>query len=338
MHPLPIRGPHRSAVVGASVSSLRRAPVVLGLLLGLFGCEGRAPPENPGPAPQCPYGDCGGGEPLRPEGSVRIAAFNVHRLFDTVCDSGKCGGSEYEALPTQAEFDAQVGRLATSISTLDADVVMLAEVETQVGLDALQARLPEFPHAILGETGGTASVDVAVLSAFPITSVGSHRDRVLTRPDGSTTRFSRELLEVHLDVRGKEVIVFAAHFRSKVDDDPGRRYAEADTTRVVVSQAAARAPKALVVLGGDLNDVPGSAPINALERDAALLRVAKDRPDDQTWTYMYSGQKQAIDHLFVANAASGTYVPGTFRAAREGSRGFGGSDHAAVVADFLPSP
>ncbi|NTX38638.1 endonuclease/exonuclease/phosphatase family protein [Myxococcus sp. CA051A] len=335
---LPIRGPHRSAVIGACVSSLRRAPLLMGLLFGVLGCEGRPPPENPGPVNPCPSGTCGGGQVVRPEGSVRIAAFNVHRLFDTVCDSGKCGGSEYEALPTPGVFDAQVGRLASSLTTLDADIVLLSEVETQVGLDALQARLPEFPHAVLGETGGTASVDVAVLSAFPITSVGSHRDRVLTRPDGSTTRFSRELLEVHLDVNGKEVIVFAAHFRSKVDDDPGRRYAEADTTRTIVAQAAARAPKALVVMGGDLNDVPGSAPITAMERDGQLLRVAKDRPDDQTWTYVYSGQKQAIDHLFVANAAGGTYVPGSFRAAREGGGGFGGSDHSAVLADFLPSP
>ncbi|MCK8502928.1 endonuclease/exonuclease/phosphatase family protein [Myxococcus sp. MISCRS1] len=334
---LSTRGARPLAFVGALGPSFLRARLVWGLFVGLLGCDGRPPPDLPGA--ECPSGPCGNGdgEAIRPEGSVRIAAYNVHRLFDTVCDSGRCGGTEYEELPTRDEFDAQVARLSGAIGLLDADVVLLAEVETQAGLDALQARLPEFPHAVLGEIHEPASVDVGVLSAFPITSVVTHRHRALTRPDGSSTRFAREFLEVHLDVNGKEVIVFAAHFKAKSNDDPGRRYAEASAARDIVTQAAARAPRSLVVMGGDLNDTPGSAPIDALEQDGMLKRVAKDRPDDQTWTYNYSGRKQAIDHLFVANNAAGTYVPGSFRAVRDGS-GYGGSDHAAVKADFMPGP
>jgi endonuclease/exonuclease/phosphatase (EEP) superfamily protein YafD len=295
---------------------------LLGLALCLLGCEGREPaPREPEAA-----------DPLR------VAAFNVHRLFDTVCDSGACGGSNFEAQPSPDAFAAQAGQLAAALNALDADIVLLSELETQASLDALTSRLPRFPHAVLGETGSPASVDVAVLSAYPITQVLRHRSRTLYRPDGSATRFSRELLEVHLDVEGAKVIVFAAHFRSKVDDDPGRRFAEADAARDIVSSAAAAAPGALVVLGGDLNDVPGSEPLNALERGGALLRVASDRPDSETWTYSYFGEYQAIDHLYLARGG-GTYVPGSFRAARAGSRGgYGGSDHAAVYADFLPAP
>lgn len=263
----------------------------------------------------------------------------MHRLFDTVCHSSACGGSSFEALPSPEAFATQAGQLASAIASLDADVVLLAELETQASLDALQERLPDFPHAVLGETGSAASVDVAVLSAFPITQVLGHRDRVLVRPDGSTTRFSRELLEVHLDAQGAQAIVFAAHFRSKVDDDPGRRLAEAEAARDIVSSVAGAAPGALVVLGGDLNDTPGSAPLNALERGDSLLRVSSDRPANATWTYSYFGEQQAIDHLYLARGGGGTYVPGSFRAARDSSRGgFGGSDHAAVYADFLPAP
>lgn len=271
------------------------------------------------------------------EGSVRIAAFNVQRLFDTVCDSGECGGNNYEALPTPSAFGLQADRLASAISRLNADVVLLAEVETQASLDGLTSRLPRFGYSELGETGTPASVDVAVLSVHPITDVRGHRERTLWRPDGTATRFSRELLEVHLDVDGKKVIVFSAHFRSKSNDDPGRRFAEAAATRNIVASAAQAAPDALVVLGGDLNDVPGSEPITALERDGALLRVASDRPDSETWTYAYYGDLQAIDHLYLARGG-GSYVPGSFRTARDPRGGYGGSDHAAVYADFLPAP
>jgi endonuclease/exonuclease/phosphatase family metal-dependent hydrolase len=191
---------------------------------------------------------------------------------------------------------------------------------------------------VLGETDTPASVDVGVLSAWPILDVRGHRDQVLRRPDGSTTTFSRELLEVHLDVEGTRVIVFAAHFKSKSNDDPGRRLAEARAAHGIVTAVAAAHPRALVVLGGDLNDEPGSPPLAALEQDGALLRVASDRPDGVVWTYSYGGDLQAIDHLLLARNAGGVYLPGSFQAVRDSSRGLGGSDHAAVVADFILTP
>lgn len=337
MPPSPLRSlrPRFSAAVRSNFA-------LCGLLLAFAGCEGRDPQTLPAPdAGPCVSGVCttpDSGTPIGSGTRVRIASFNVRRLFDTVCDSGSCGGSNYEALPTPTEFAQQAERLARGIIALNADVVLLEEVETQTSLDELQRRIPGFGFSQLGEIGTAASVDVAVLSRHPITDVRRHRDQYIIRPDGSYTRFSRELLEVHLDVGGAEAIVFAAHFRSKVDDDPGRRIAEATASRDIVSGVAKATPGALVVFGGDLNDVPGSDALNALEKDGALLRVASDRPDSETWTYVYSGQRQAIDHLYLAPApAGGTYVPGSFRVAREGNS-YGGSDHCAVYADFLVEP
>jgi uncharacterized protein len=310
-------------------------------VLAFAGCDGRSPQTQSVPdAGACVQGNCpqpDSGTPGDPSGNrVRIAAFNVHRLFDTVCDTGSCGGTNYEELPTPEEFDAQVTQLGQGITALNADIVLLEEVETQNSLDGLMKKVPRFPYAMLGETYTKASVDVAVLSRYAITEVRSHRNKSLYRPDGSFTRFSRDLLEVHVDVDGTRVIVFAAHFRSQVDDDPGRRVAEANGAREILLDSAREFPDALIVLGGDLNDIPGSDAINAL--DQALLRVAKDRPDNETWTYFYSGRGQAIDHLYLAPNKGGAYVPGSFRVAREPTGGYGGSDHGAVYADFALTP
>jgi predicted extracellular nuclease len=269
------------------------------------------------------------------QGAVRIAAFNVRRFFDTVCESGACGGSAYEALPNADQFTARANQLAAAITSLKADVVLLEEVETVACLGALRDRLPDFREAVLGETWTAASVDVGVLSRHPITLRRGHRDStVLTRPDGTTTRFAREFLEVHLDVGGARVIVFPAHFRSKVDDDPGRRLAEAQAARTILTTVAEAHPGALVVLGGDLNDTPASPPLDALELEGALRRVASDRPPTHTGTYLYAGEWQALDHLYVTRDAASRYLPGSFRTVRDSSRGLGGSDHAAVLADF----
>ena len=323
--------------------------LLVGLWLALAGSAGCVEGQSFAPqSPELPPGtsedggspsDAGSGQPEPAAGTVRIAAFNVHRFFDTVCDSGSCGGTAYEELPTLQAFTAKAERLARAIASMKAGVVLLSEVETQAGLDALQARLPGYSTAVLGEIGTPASVDVAVLSRYPLREVRRHRaQRILIRPDGTATQFSRELLEVRLGVEGiegAELVVFAAHFRSKVDDDPGRRYAEAQASRDILTAAAAEHPTALVVLGGDLNDVPGSPPLDALESGGALLRVSRDMPLEEVGTIWFQGASLAIDHLYRARDGSGLDVPGSFRVVRDApGSGLGGSDHAAIQADF----
>jgi len=266
-----------------------------------------------------------------PRPGTRVAAFNVRRLFDEVCDSAMCGAGDFEVVATAAQIEARTTKLAERLGSLDADVIMLEEIETAALLDKVAAKMPGYVTHVLGETGFTASVDVGVLSRFPTLEVKTHRDATLKRPDGSTTTFTREFLEVHLDREGKRVIAFAAHFRSKNNDDPGRRYAEAVAARDIVASVASENPEALVALGGDLNDVPGSEPLNAL--DEKLTRVSTGMPNDAIATYWFEGRGQPIDHLYVPTLDR--YRKGTFTVAREpGARTFADSDHAAVVADF----
>ena len=92
-------------------------------------------------------------------------------------------------------------------------------------------------------------------------------------------------------------------------------------------------PDALIVLGGDLNDTPGSAPINALESGGQFLRVASELGADAA-TYTYRGQAQAIDHLYLVDTPGGQFVTGTARVVRSNSRGLAGSDHAGLVGTF----
>ncbi|MGC4117749.1 MAG: hypothetical protein QM765_24975 [Myxococcales bacterium] len=187
--------------------------------------------------------------------------------------------------------------------------------------------------AVLGEMNYPGSVDVAVMARGTLLEVRKHAATTpLTRPDGTTTSFARELLEVHLDEGGQRVIVFAAHFKSQNSDDPGRRLAEAQGAAKIVAASAAEFPDALVVLGGDLNDDPGSDPINALTASGELLRVAQDLPPADQLTYLGFGG-HAFDHLFVATQARGTCLPGSVKAVCENS-GYAGSDHCALRADF----
>ena len=301
----------------------------LPFLLVLAGCA----------APTALSDDAGVDQPAPTR--VRVATFNVRRFFDTTCQSGACGPGDFEAVLTAQAFDARATELAQALTALEADVVSLQEVENQACLDALLGKLTQvFPHGALGETGAPASMDVAVLSRTPLEQVLGHRAQErLTRPDGSTTTFSRELLEAHVRASdGTEVVLFAAHFRSKVSDDPGRRLAEAQATRRVLAALAEANPGALVLLGGDLNDTPGSPPLDALTAEpGGLRRAAEDLPEAAQATFVFNGQGQAIDHLLQAVTPAGALVPRSARVWKAG-RGYGGSDHAALTADYQLSP
>ena len=278
------------------------------------------------------------GSTARP-GIIRVATFNVRRFFDTVCETGKCGPSDFEEQPSQAAFDAQVDTLAKGIALIDPDVISLEEVETARCLDALVAKLATlgktFPIAHLGEIGSPGSVDVAILARGALGEVKTHRQTPIPLASGGTTTFSRELLEIRMTFGARQVVMFAAHFRSQYNDDPARRLAEAKATKIIVSQTATDLPEALVLLGGDLNDTPGSDAINALEEGGALVRVAKDIPALDQATYTFQGQKNAIDHIFVGAPQAARYVAKSAVAYRNDTRGsFAGSDHAALGAEF----
>ncbi len=277
---------------------------------------------------------------IPPPIEVKIATFNVKQFFDTTCDSGRCTAQSFEILPTDSEFEAKSRQLVQGIASLNADVILLQEIETDECLMALKNLLGDtYQTSFLGETNASASLDVGIISTLPLVQTVSYQDEAipLVGQQGNTY-FTREFLEVHLDLDGALLIVFNAHFRSKYPpDDPAQRLAEASAANEIVTATSQANPDALVVFGGDLNDVPGSAPINALENGGSLFRVAGELGADAA-TYIYRGEGQAIDHLYFASTGSGRFVPGTARVVRNSTRGLAGSDHSALVGVFSIVP
>lgn len=291
---------------------LSRRPPIAAILIALVSC---APPAPDGPR-------------------LAIATFNVQMLFDTVCHSVSCNGQDdFERNPTEAQFAAHADELAAAIRNLNADVVTLQEVENQVALDALHTRLDDlYPIAIIGETGPPASIDVATFARGELLEVHTHLDRPLTTTSGVITYFKRALLETHLDLDGQRIIVFNAHFKSKYDDDPEQRLAEATGARELVLERVEQYPSAVILLAGDLNDTPGSAALETLEAGDALNRVTAELGAD-AGTIVFGGSYRAIDHIYQATGGAGRFVVGTASVHRDG-RGLANSDHAALRAEF----
>jgi endonuclease/exonuclease/phosphatase family metal-dependent hydrolase len=96
-------------------------------------------------------------------------------------------------------------------------------------------------------------------------------------------------------------------------------------------------PDSLIVLAGDLNDEPGSPPLNALD-SSSLLRTASDKSLNEQCTYNYGGCSK-IDHIYLSLEGAGEYVPYSSEVIKDGGCGYGpyclgSSDHAALKAEF----
>ena len=277
---------------------------------------------------------------LPPKANIKIATFNVSRYFDTACDTGECWDGAYEDYPTPSEFNSKSSQLVSAIKGMDADIVLLQEVENEACLDELKEGLSAiYPSSVMGETGAPASLDVATLGRVDVLEVRTHRNYSIPHPDGGWTKFSREFLEVHFDWKGWRVVVFNAHFKSKTNDDPGRRLAEAMKARQIIEATAKEYPYALIVLAGDINDVPDSPPLKELEKGGLMHRIAKEIPSGGDWTYNYFGKFRAIDHIFLVTTGWGEFESGTAKVFRdEAGSGWGGSDHGAVTGSFSMTP
>jgi endonuclease/exonuclease/phosphatase family metal-dependent hydrolase len=244
---------------------------------------------------------CGAAPAVAPRplaSALRVATWNVHDLFDEVDRAAPPG--EEDTVLSSAEVEAKLERVARVLARADADVVIVEEVEDE----PLLARLAgAAPLAAMGYTAhlrdgfDPRGIDVGVLSRVPVAAYVHHlADRA---PDGSRL-WSRDCVEVHLDAAGRRVVLLGNHLVSRLNPaaDP-RRAAQAARVRAIADALGAADPAALVVVLGDLNDLPDSAALAPLLSDGAFADVGAGLPPDDAWTWSGGGARERIDYALV---------------------------------------
>ena len=259
---------------------------------------------------------------VRPADAVRVATWNVHDLFDEVDRLEPPG--EYDAVPTHAEVEAKLDALAAVLLRLDADVVVLQEVEN-AGVLARLADRAGYPEARLVEAFDPRGIDVAALSRLPVESYVSHLGE---RDPLGHLLWPRDCVEVHLRARGRPLVVVASHFSSALSDDGTRRAYQAARLREIADGLRVSRPDALVLAGGDLNDLPGSAALAPLLGDGAWQDLAP--AGLATWGAGASASR--LDYLLVDRDDVGAARGGATIA--DGADVRAASDHRPVVLDL----
>lgn len=144
-------------------------------------------------------------------------------------------------------------------------------------------------------------IDVGIASRFPIVQMRSHVDDAT--PAGGEV-FSRDCPEYDIDLPGgKRMVILPNHFKSKRNGDNqasiNRRKAQAERAHAIAVVALSRSD--LVVVGGDLNDVPDSVPLAALFTDGfADVINHPNYPTDRPGTYGTGLKTQKLDYLILS--------------------------------------
>lgn len=252
----------------------------------------------------------------------------------------------------QVKFTAKV------INTVEADIQCFVEVESAPTLqmfntDRLQSA---FSDRIVIDGNDQRGIDVALATrkGFPIETA---RTNVFAR-DEIGTIFSRDCLEVEIALPGgKSLYVLVNHFKAKdrneAESNEKRRRQAAEVSRILTTRYNLK--KDYVIVAGDLNDEPASAPLKELFATPDLHSVLDivNWPANDRWTYYYETDDvfNVIDHMLVSSALkpkvkqAGLERRGIYNLAKltngaassfPGITSFklAGSDHAALWADF----
>jgi len=145
--------------------------------------------------------------------TITVASLNVLNLFDDKDDPYH--GDEKTATKLRKDLEL----LAQSIHQIDADVLVLQEVENRGYLELFnRAFLADlgYKHVVLTEGNDRRGIDVAILSRVSVGPVTSYRHIRFPDANGNEMSFRRDLLHALIKPEeGSPIHVLGVHLKSK---------------------------------------------------------------------------------------------------------------------------
>jgi len=173
------------------------------------------------------------------------------------------------------------------------DVLCLQEVFGPVLIEKIKESF-SYPYILLAYEAG-----LVIMARFP---VGEHQ--VLKyKTISSNEQENRQAILAKLEIKGKQLAIANTHLSWRAEDEGVRHQQVKELLQVIVDK------RDTVLLAGDFNDTPGSAPIKEIEKAGYvnLLRLLYPHNENITWdnqnpfiqTHSVKFQNRQIDFLFL---------------------------------------
>jgi len=246
---------------------------------------------------------------------MRLATFNCENLFaryrfrEQIQPVSPDGFTINDlAFDIYDETEKQI--TAKAIREVNADVIALQEVESLPVLDRFNSRYlasMRYRHRIVIDSHDSRGIDVAILSRHEIVAARSHRHE--RNAQNTAFLFSRDCLEVEIDVDDKLLVLYVNHFKSMMEgraETHQRRLEQAQRVADIVDQRwRARNYQGNFAVLGDFNDYPGQGTaLDILLAHPELVNVVERMPEADQWTHYYAGagEYRQLDYLLVSRS------------------------------------
>ena len=253
--------------------------------------------------------------PARAKGAVRLASYNMLNLFDHVDDPSLSGENEDITQATPAE---RCTALAEAIRRLDADILVLQEIESREALswfrDTYLTGLG-YDHLESFDAEYARGVEQSVLSRFPLKDA-----RLLDKPSGDGFRYQRIPIRATAVLPGGyELVVIGIHHKAGGDAFNEQREAEAARIISAVKAELAASPARNLAVVGDFNATATKEARKMYDR-AGLLNSYDWRPwiegkvtaDQIRDRFITHESGRAIDFILVSDSLANELVPDSF--------------------------
>jgi endonuclease/exonuclease/phosphatase family metal-dependent hydrolase len=275
--------------------------------------------------------------------------------------SGRASWVGWVELKTETVNERAMVHTAMVMRDVAADVLGVIEAENRIVLDKFSAQLLKkvgstpYEHVMVIDGNDDRGIDVGILTraGYPIEEIRSHVDDI----DAKGEIFSRDCAEFLLGTpTGARITVLVNHFKSKGYGPPKesneKRLRQATRVAQIYNQRRAEGEDNIVVIG-DLNDTPDSAPLAPLLTQTDLRDIATNQHFTadlgRPGTYGNGTKSQKIDYVLLSPSLFDRVTGGAiFRtgvwAGKNGdifphyptmtSPVHAASDHAALYADI----
>ena len=150
-------------------------------------------------------------------------------------------------------------------------------------------------------------IDVAVLSRCPFVRINTHRH--VRNAANTSWLFSRDCLEVDVDVGGTVLSLYVNHLKSMIytrEETKARRQEQAQAVADIVDARWSGANwQGNFVVVGDMNDYPdGDTALGPLLDHPELVNVVDRRQEDDRYTHYWAGGNtySQLDYLLLPSA------------------------------------
>ncbi|MBQ4377833.1 MAG: endonuclease/exonuclease/phosphatase family protein [Treponema sp.] len=151
--------------------------------------------------------------------SIRVMNWNLQTFFDASFDGNEY--TEYKSSKngwSSEKYEARLERLCSVIKTLDADVVVIEEIEKEDQIQDVANRLSGtfdfsklYRYAFFA-TGESSSIGCAVLSRYPAGEISVHSMDIRGNAEQPSMR---PVIQFSLYLNDKTLVFFVNHWKSK---------------------------------------------------------------------------------------------------------------------------